>query len=93
MGALTAIVMLTINPLVTVGTLPTPADCVCRPSLGNLAERYRKTGRETTSDVTGFIADMFQNTEAIKALGAEERVINHFREVNGKRKQRWFRIG
>ena len=51
-----------------------------------MAERFRKSGRETTSNVTGFIADMFHNQEAVKALGAEDRVIAHFQAVNDRRK-------
>ena len=87
-GAITAIiVMVSINPLVTLGTFaPLLLIIFIAHRLGNMAERFRRAGRETTSDVTGFIADMFHNQEAIKALGAEERIIAHFRAVNAKRK-------
>ena len=87
-GATTAtVVMLSINPLVTVGTfLPLLIVVLIAHRLGNYAEKLRAAGRQTTSSVTGLIADMFNNSEAIKAAGAEEQLIGHFRRVNDARK-------
>ncbi|MDJ0756058.1 MAG: ABC transporter ATP-binding protein [Ardenticatenaceae bacterium] len=87
-GAVTAVVvMVSISPLVTAGTfLPLLLVVFIAHRLGNVAEKFRRAGRQTTSNVTGLIADMFHNTEAIKAAGAEERLIDHFRTVNHQRK-------
>ncbi len=87
-GAISAtIVMLSINPLVTVGTFaPLLVVVFIAHRLGNMAESLRKDRRKATSSVTGLIADMFKNTEAVKAAGAETQLINHFREVNEQRK-------
>lgn len=86
-GLTSTAIMLSINFWITVGTfLPLLAVVFIAHRLGNRAEQLRKVGRQTTSSVTGLIADMFHNTEAVKAAGAEERIINHFRIVNGQRK-------
>lgn len=86
-GVFAVAVMLSINPFVTIGTFaPLLIVVFIAHRLGNWAERLRTIGRKTTSDVTGLIADMFHKTEAIKAAGAEERLVNHFRIVNSARK-------
>lgn len=87
-GALAAtVVMLSINWVVTVGAfVPLLIVIGIAHALGNTTEKLRTVGRETTSNVTGLIADMFHKTETIKAAGAEERVIAHFRAVNDARK-------
>lgn len=87
-GGLTATaVMLSINPWVTLGTfLPLVVVVFIAHRLGNYARKFRAVGRQTTSNVTGLIADMFNGTETVKAAGAEERLIAHFREVNEQRK-------
>ncbi|MCB0037070.1 MAG: ABC transporter ATP-binding protein, partial [Anaerolineales bacterium] len=87
-GGLTATaVMLSINPWVTLGTfLPLVIVVFIAHRLGNYARKFRAVGRQTTSNVTGLIADMFNGTETVKAAGAEERLIAHFREVNEQRK-------
>lgn len=87
-GGLTATaVMLSINPLVTIGTfVPLVVVVFIAHRLGNYARKFRAVGRQTTSNVTGLIADMFNGTETVKAAGAEERIIAHFREVNEQRK-------
>ncbi len=86
-GLIATGVMLSINPLVTIGTFaPLLVVVLIAHRLGNYAEKLRKAGRKTTSGVTGLIADMFHNAEAVKAAGAEERLITHFRHVNDQRK-------
>ncbi|MEM7798121.1 MAG: ABC transporter ATP-binding protein [Chloroflexota bacterium] len=92
-GSIVALViMLSISPIVTAGVfVPLLAVVFIADRLGNLVERYRRQGRQTTSDVTGFIGDMFHNHEAVKSLGAEARVIAHFRAVNEQRKSAMIR--
>ncbi len=87
-GTITATaMMLSINPLVTLGTfMPLVLVVFVAHRLGNTAARLRTAGRQSTSSVTGFIADMFHNAEAVKATGAEERLVAHFRTVNDQRK-------
>jgi ATP-binding cassette subfamily B protein len=81
-------IMLSINPLVTLGTFaPLAVVIVVAYRLGPLVERYRKASRAATSRVTGLIADMFHGTQALKVADAEERVIAHFRRLNDRRRQ------
>jgi ATP-binding cassette subfamily B protein len=81
------VIMLRINPLVTLGTVPPLALIVVVAfRLGPRVERYRKASREATSQVTGLIADMFHGTQALKVGNAEERVVAHFRQLNDRRR-------
>lgn len=87
-GLLAGIIMLSINPTITLGTfVPLAIVIAIAQRLGETARRYRAISRETTSDVTGMIADMFNATQAIKVGNAESRMINRFRSVNDRRRQ------
>ena len=59
--------------------------------LSNLAthriERYRIAYREASGRVSGFIAETFGSVQAVKAAGAEDRLIEHFRGINDARKR------
>ncbi len=91
-AAISLFIMLRISVTVTLGTfLPLAAIIIVAQLLGPRVERYRKAGREATSQVTGLIADMFNGTQAIKVANAEERIIRHFRTVNDRRKQTMIR--
>jgi ATP-binding cassette subfamily B protein len=82
------IIMVRINPLVTLGTfLPLVFIVATAFRLGPRVERYRKASREATSQVTGLIADMFHGTQALKVGNAEERVVAHFRQLNNRRRE------
>ena len=59
--------------------------------LGPVIKKYRKVSRQATSHVTGLIADMFNGTQSIKVAGAEERIIDHFREINERRRKAMLR--
>jgi ATP-binding cassette subfamily B protein len=87
-AVISLVIMLGINPLVTLGTFaPLAVIVVVAYRLGPLVERYRKASRAATSRVTGLIADMFHGTQALKVANAEERVIAHFRQLNNRRRQ------
>ncbi len=91
-AAISLFIMLRISVTITLGTfLPLAAIIIIAQLLGPRVERYRKAGREATSQVTGLIADMFNGTQAIKVANAEERIIAHFRMVNDRRKQTMIR--
>jgi ATP-binding cassette subfamily B protein len=86
------VIMLGINPLVTLGTFaPLAVIILVARRLGPLVEKYRKASREATSQVTGLIADMFHGTQALKVGNAEERVVAHFRRLNDRRRQTMIR--
>jgi ATP-binding cassette subfamily B protein len=46
--------------------------------LGPVLRAWRRTAREATAEVTGFIGDTFGSITAVKAAGAEEAVLDRF---------------
>lgn len=50
-------------------------------------QKYRAASRESTARVTGAISEMFSNVQAIQVAGAEERVIERFRQFNDERRR------
>lgn len=49
-------------------------------------EKYRTASREATANVTSAIGELFETVQAIKVAGAETYVVNHFQELNEKRR-------
>ena len=81
-------IMARINLVVTVGTfVPLFLVVFIAQRLEKRVKDYRTAAREATSNVTGLIADMFTNTQAIKVGDAEERIVNQFRRLNDARRQ------
>lgn len=82
------VIMYRINPGVTLGTfIPLTIIIIVSRILSTRVEKIRKDSREATSMVTATIADMFNGTQALKVANAEERIVNHFRELNDTRRQ------
>lgn len=50
-------------------------------------KQYRQASRQATEQVTGFVGEVFSSVQAIKLAGAQEQVLNHFRQVNEQRHQ------
>jgi ATP-binding cassette, subfamily B, bacterial len=50
-------------------------------------QRYREVFRKTTGKVTGFIGEMFGAVQAVKVAGAEDQVMNRFRQLNEERRK------
>lgn len=73
------ITLLVFAPLVAVATLSSLAT--------RRLQRYRRASSQATSDVTAAIGDMFELVQAIKAAGAEERVIARFARLNDARRR------
>lgn len=49
-------------------------------------KRYRRASRRATQQVTGLIGEMFSAVQAIKVAGAEATVLEHFRQLNDRRR-------
>jgi ATP-binding cassette subfamily B protein len=82
------VIMLQINPLVTLGTfVPLAVIIFVAQRMGKVVEKYRRASREATSQVTGMIADMFNGTQALKVGNAEARIVAHFSQVNDRRRE------
>jgi ATP-binding cassette, subfamily B, bacterial len=87
-AAISMVIMLSINPLVTLGTLlPLTVIIVTAHLLGPRVERYREASRAATSQVTGLIADIFHGAQSLKVGNAEEHAVAHFRQLNDHRRQ------
>jgi ATP-binding cassette subfamily B protein/ATP-binding cassette subfamily C protein len=50
-------------------------------------KRYRRASRHATEQVTGLVGEMFSAVQAIQVAGAESVVLNHFRQINHRRRQ------
>jgi ATP-binding cassette subfamily B protein len=87
-AAISMVIMFSISVPVTLGTfIPLAFIVLIAERLGVLARKYRKASRRATADVTGAIADMFNNTQAIKVNNAEDRIVAHFQELNDRRRE------
>lgn len=54
---------------------------------GKKIENYRAASRTATADLTGTISELFGNVQAIQLSGADDYVVSHIDELNGKRQQ------
>ena len=81
-------VMLRIDVLIT---LVVVVPLVLVVGIANLAmrrvARYRSASRGAAGNVSGFIGEMFGAAQAIKVAGAEEQMLDHFRELNDARRR------
>ena len=50
-------------------------------------QKYREASRKTTGDVTHAIGEFFSGIQAIQVAGAEACVMEHFRDLNEKRRE------
>jgi ATP-binding cassette subfamily B protein len=85
-GAL--IVMLRINPAITLGVFVPLLLVIAIVELarGRIIA-YRTANRIRTSDVTGFIADIFEAVQSVQVANAEARVVAKFRDLNAHRRR------
>ena len=85
-GAL--IVMTSISPLVTVGVVsPLLLVVLLVQAARRRIVSFRQANRERTSEVTGFIADVFASVQSIQVAGAESRVVERLRLLNAQRRR------
>jgi ATP-binding cassette, subfamily B, bacterial len=80
-------IMLQINALITlVVFLPLAFVVTLTSRAGRRIERYRRSSRETTGAVTGFLGEIFSSVQAIQVAGAEEQVIGRFQQLSDQRR-------
>ena len=79
--------MIRIDPLITLAVLP---PIVISLTIVNLSSqrirRYRHASQAATGQVTNLLGEIFGAIGAVRAAGAEERVIAHFGKVNEARR-------
>lgn len=81
------VIMFMIDPLITlVVLLPLAGIFLFGHRVGGHIRKYRKANREATGEITSFIGEVFGAVQAVKVASAEDRVLDHFRELNEKRR-------
>jgi len=82
------VVMYRISPLLTLVVLvPLAIAGVSVNVVGGKIRTFRRASRAATSQVTSFIGELFGAVQAVKVSGAEESVVNEFRQLNARRRQ------
>ncbi|GAC1444245.1 MAG: ABC transporter ATP-binding protein [Chloroflexota bacterium] len=86
--AIALIILIQINPLVTLGVF---IPLVLVLTIVNLStkriQRYRRASQEGIGEVTNFLGEIFGAWLAVKVAGAEDRVSNHFDTLNESRRR------
>ena len=67
--------------------LPLVAVLAITQQASTRVEQYRRRSRAATGRVTGLLGEVFGAVQAVQVAGAEARVLDHFRELNDKRRQ------
>jgi len=82
------IIMVRINPRITLFVfLPLVVIVILANRTMARVQQYREDIRGATGNVTGFIGEMFEAAQAIKAATAEENVLRHFYNLNENRRK------
>jgi ATP-binding cassette subfamily B protein len=80
--------LLTINARITLLVfLPLAGVVAIAHVAATRLEQYRKSSRAATGRVTGAIGEIFGAAQAVQVAGAEDSVIEHFRQLNDARRK------
>jgi ATP-binding cassette, subfamily B, bacterial len=81
------VTMVRIDPLISLAVLPPVIVSLTIVNLAsNRIRRYRHASQAATGQVTNLLGEIFGAIGAVRAAGAEERVIAHFAAVNEARR-------
>jgi ATP-binding cassette, subfamily B, bacterial len=84
---LAVIIMLTINPLITlVVFVPLAGSSLLMKRMTGRIQKYHHESRKAAGEVSSFIGEMFNTTQAIQLANAQLRVIAHLRQLNDARR-------
>ena len=87
-GSIALGVMATISPTMTlVVFVPLAVVVVIVEAARSRIVAYRHANRVRTSEVTGFVGDVFTAVQSIQASNAEARIVAHFRKLNAGRRK------
>jgi ATP-binding cassette subfamily B protein len=82
------IIMLQINPLITLAVfVPLVISSVLLHRMSAKIQEYHRESRKAAGEVSSFIGEMFNTTQAIQLANAQRRVINHLHLLNNARRQ------
>lgn len=86
-GIAAFVIMLTINPTITLLTvLPLAAVLMVAQSANHRIRRYRQASRQATERVTGALGEILGTVQAIQIANAEESIRAHFGRLNDQRR-------
>lgn len=81
------IILFSINAAITAFVfLPLMIVVLISHTFSTRVEHYRSLSRTATAEVTGAIGEIFEAVQSIQNAGAEERVIQHLRQLNSRRR-------
>ncbi len=80
------IILVSINPLITV-LVVTPLVVVVLLSrkANNRIEKYRRASRSISSEISGFLGEIFNAVQVVKASGNEKTMVKHLNKLNRER--------
>lgn len=80
------IILVSIDAKITLYVFtPLVAVIVMANKASSRIEENRRASRKASAEVNGIAGEMFNSVQAIKILGAEDHIINHFQKLNNKR--------
>jgi len=80
-------IMVSINAMVTFAVIVPMAIILAGARISmRRVEEYRKASREASGEVTGFIGELFNTAETVKAAGAERHMEKRFDVLNERRR-------
>jgi ATP-binding cassette subfamily B protein len=87
-GTAALVVMASISPLITVAVfVPLVIVILLVESARARIVQYRHANQVRTSEVTGYIADVFTAVQSVQVANAEARVVERFRHLNANRRK------
>jgi ATP-binding cassette subfamily B protein len=87
MTLIAIIILWRIDPILTLGVfIPLLLVVALVTQAGAKVARFRKANQAAIGNVTGLLGEMFGAVQAVKATGTEREVVQHFREVNDRRR-------
>jgi ATP-binding cassette subfamily B protein len=86
--AVALVIMIDIDPLITVATfLPLAGVVGCTHWMRRRLPRLWGEARDATTDVTSFLGEAFEGVQAIRVAGAETAVVRRFAHLNDARRK------
>jgi ATP-binding cassette subfamily B protein len=86
--AVALVVLIRIDPLIALTVLVPLVIVMVVVRLANARIRtYRRANQEAIGEVTGLLGEVFGAALAVKAAGAERRVVDYFRQINERRRR------
>jgi ATP-binding cassette subfamily B protein len=85
-GAVATYLLVQIDPLAALaGVGPLVATGFGNRAVAHLARRYRERARDTSSEVSGFLAATFEASLTVKVAGAQRNVLDRLERLNASR--------